>query len=198
VKLIASDLNLGQVQSIITGTFAMGDSSGLFDQQPRHDVTLTEYNISPYEVTNAEYKIFCDMTGRSYPPEGGNSQPPAGYFTSYPDYPVVAISWYDATMYCNWLSEQKGYSACYDTSNWSYDPAENGFHLPTEAQWERASRGGLERMTYPWGVGDPGTRCNYQSYQGLLVDQMADFSNGRGTSPVILMDLNFMMWQETF
>lgn len=184
VKVIASDINLAQVKSIIAGTFSMGDSTGLFDQQPRHAVTLTEYNISPYEVTNAEYKIFCDMTAHSYPPEGGNSQPPSGYFTSYPDYPVVAVSWYDAIRYCNWLSEQKGYSACYDTTNWSYDPSKNGFHLPTEAQWERAARGALERLTYPWGEGDPGTRCNYQFYQGLLVDEMADFSNGRGTLAV--------------
>ena len=184
VKLIASDLKMEQVKSILTGTFSMGDSSGLFDQQPRHDVTLSEYNISSFAVTNAEYKIFCDMTGHSYPPEGGSNQPSTGYFINYPNYPVVAVSWYDAVRYCNWLSEQKGYSACYDTSEWSYNPAKNGFHLPTEAQWERAARGGLEKMMYPWGDGDPGTRCNYQSYQGLLVDQMPNFSNGRGTVAV--------------
>ena len=184
VKLIASDINMDQVKSIISGTFSMGDSSGLFDQQPRHDVTLTEYSISPYAVMNAEYKIFCDMTDHSYPPEGGSNQPPQGYLTNYADYPVVGISWYDAVRYCNWLSEQKGYSVCYDTTDWSYDPSENGYHLPSEAQWERAARGGLERLTYPWGDSDPGTRCNYQSYQGLLVNEMVDFSNGRGTLAV--------------
>ena len=136
----------------------MGDSSGLFDQQPRHDVTLNGYFIAPYAVTNAEYKIFCDMTGHSFPSEGGNSQPPQGYLVNYPEYPVVGISWYDAVRYCNWLSEKKGYSACYDTTNWSYDPTKNGYHLPTEAQWERAARGNLDKKKYPWGDVDPGTR----------------------------------------
>lgn len=183
VKLIASDLDPGNVSSIASGTFSMGDSSGLFDQQPRHDVTLNNYFISPYTVTNAEYKIFCDITGRLYPSEGGNSQPPQGYFINYPEYPVVGISWYDAVRYCNWLSVKKGYTACYDTTNWSYNPATNGYHLPTEAQWERAARGNLDKKKYPWGDEDPGTRCNYQSYQGILEDEMANFSNNRGTLP---------------
>jgi len=184
VKLIACDIDLGQFISVAQGTFSMGDSSGLFDQQPRHDVTLDEYYISPHAVTNAEYKIFCDMTSHPYPPEGGNSQPPQGYFINYPHYPVVAVCWYDAIRYCNWLSEQKGYSACYDTSNWSYDPSNNGYHLPSEAQWECAARGGLDRKKYPWGDEDPGTRCNYQSYHGILENEMADFSNNRGTLAV--------------
>ena len=184
VKLIASDLNFGNVLSIPSGVFSMGDSSGLFDQQPRHDVTLNEFFIASYVITNAEYKIFCDLSRHLYPPEGGTSQPPRGYFINYPSYPVVGVSWYDAVKYCNWLSEKKGYSACYDTSNWSYNPAKNGYHLPSEAQWEKAARGGLDKKKYPWGDEDPGTRCNYQSYQGLLVNEMANFSNDRGTVAV--------------
>lgn len=68
VKLTASDLQLGQMTSIQSGTFSMGDSTGLDDQQPRHNVILNEYGISRYSVTNAEYRIFCDMTRRAYPP----------------------------------------------------------------------------------------------------------------------------------
>lgn len=181
VKLVASDLTPGKMVSIPAGTFAMGDSSGPFEQQPRHNVYLNDYEISPYEVTNAEYKIFCDMTGHSYPPEGRNNQPFQDYFINYPAYPVVAISWYDAVRYCNWLSRQYGYTVCYDTTNWSFDPSKNGYHLPTEAQWERATRGGLDKMKYPWGNELPGNRCNYQSYQGILIDEMAKFSNERGT-----------------
>lgn len=184
VKLLASDINLGSVSSIQSGSFSMGDSSGLFDQQPGHEVFLNEFYISPYAVTNAEYKIFCDMTGRHYPSEGGNNQPPSGYLINFPNYPVVGISWYDAVRYCNWLSEEKGYAACYDTIKWNYNPARHGYHLPTEAQWERAARGNLDKKKYPWGDEDPGTRCNYQSYQGVLVAEMANFSNGRGTLAV--------------
>ncbi|MDZ7377378.1 MAG: formylglycine-generating enzyme family protein, partial [candidate division KSB1 bacterium] len=184
VRLIASDLKLDRVVSIPADSFLMGDIDGLFDQKPPHTVRLNEFNIAPYAVTNAEYKIYCDLTHRAYPPEGGASQAPIGYFLNYPNYPVVGVSWYDAVRYCNWLSQQYGFNACYDTTNWSYNPSKNGFHLPTEAQWERAARGGLATKKYPWGDEDPGTRCNYQSYQGVLVDSMAHFSNNRGPLPV--------------
>ncbi len=184
VKLIASDLKLDRVVSIPADSFLMGDIDGLFDQQPRHTVRLNEFNIAPYAVTNGEYKIYCDLTGRAYPPEGGASQAPQGYFLNYPNYPVVGVSWYDAVRYCNWLSQQYGFAACYDTVNWSFNPSKNGFHLPTEAQWERAARGGLATKKYPWGDEDPGTRCNYQFYQGVLVDSMANFLNNRGPLPV--------------
>lgn len=193
VKLIASDINLGDVVSIASGTFSMGDSSGLFDQQPGHEITLNEYFISAYTVTNAEYKIFCDMAGHSYPPEGGNNQPPPGYLVNYPEYPVVGISWYDAVRYCNWLSDMRGFTACYDTTNWSYDATNNGYHLPTEAQWERAARGNLDKKIYPWGNEVPGTRCNYQSYQGIWVAEMANFSNGRGSLAVGKFQPNGLM-----
>jgi formylglycine-generating enzyme required for sulfatase activity len=184
IKLIATDIDLGHAVSIPPGAFSMGDSAGLLDQQPRHDITLSEFFITPYTVTNAEYKIFCDMSNYSYPPEGGANQPPKGYFINYPNYPVVGVSWYDAVRYCNWLSENRAYSACYDTTNWSYNPDKNGFHLPTEAQWERSGRGNLDKRKFPWGDEDPGTRCNYQSYQGFLVNEMANFSDGRGTVAV--------------
>lgn len=184
VKLVASDLKLGQIVLIPAETFTMGDNSGPFDRQPRHDVYLDNYEISPFEVTNAEYKIFCEMADHPYPPEGGNNQPFQGYFVNNPNYPVVAVSWYDAVRYCNWLSTQYGYAVCYDTTNWSFDPSKNGYHLPTEAQWERATRGELEIMKYPWGDEEPGNRCNYDSLQGLLIEDMAEFLNGRGTLPI--------------
>lgn len=183
VKLTASDLKWGEIVTIPAGSFWMGDSTGLDDQQPRHNLTLNEYGIAKNTVTNAEYKVFCDMTRRAYPPEGGANQPAVGYFLNYPDYPVVGISWYDAVRYCNWLSEQNGLAACYDTTNWSYNATRNGYHLPTEAQWERAARGNLDRKLYPWGDDPPSNRCNYREYAGEFTNLMPNFSNGRGPLP---------------
>jgi formylglycine-generating enzyme required for sulfatase activity len=105
------------------------------------------------------------------------------------------VSWYDAVLYCNWLSRLEGLEPCYSTKDWSFNTNKDGYHLPTEAQREKAARGALQQQTYPWGDGDPGNRCNYTGYVGeLLAKQgiMADFSGrGRGPLPVDSLDANY-------
>ncbi|MFZ5518389.1 MAG: formylglycine-generating enzyme family protein [Candidatus Zhuqueibacterota bacterium] len=190
VKLTASDTKLNHGEAIPPGGFYMGDSAGFDD--PRHLIALDDFEVSRYEVTNAEYRLFCEMTDREFPPEGGLFQPPKGYFLEYKNYPVVAVSWYDAVLYCNWLSELQGLEQCYNTVNWVFDETKNGYHLPTEAQWEKAARGGLEKMLYPWGDDHPPeTRANYQNYAGDLITLMANFDGqGRGTLMVDTLTTN--------
>jgi formylglycine-generating enzyme required for sulfatase activity len=112
---------------IPAGTFSMGadyQSNAL----PIHSVNLPAFYIDRYEVTNAEYKAFCDATSRAYP------QDPffyTNYFTSptYVDYPVVNVTWYDARDYAEWA----------------------GKRLPSEAEWERAAKGAVDNRQWPWG-----------------------------------------------
>ena len=63
-----------------------------------------------------------------------------GALYSMADHPMIEVTWYGAVCYCNWLSEQQGLQACYDTATWTrYAPVRNGYRLPTEAEWERAA-----------------------------------------------------------
>jgi formylglycine-generating enzyme len=111
------------------GWFMMGSDEGRDDEKPAHRVWVDAFELAAYQTTNAEYGRFLKDTHRPSPPcwEDPNF--------SNPDMPVVAVSWFDAVAYCEWLSREFG----------------KQYRLPTEAEWERAARGGVEGELYPWG-----------------------------------------------
>ncbi len=158
----------GEMVSVPAGSFDMGDpwNEGASDELPVHTVTLSAYEIGKYEVTNQEV---CDVynwantqgylttasstTAQAYGEElldldsedcqisytGGEFVVDSRDGYSMADHPVVQISWYGAAAYCNWFSESEGLTPCYDTGTWDCNFQANGYHLPTEAQWERAA-----------------------------------------------------------
>jgi len=117
--------------SIPGGSFRMGDISGggYPDERPVHDVTLSGFEMSIYEVTQEQYESVM----------GSNPS----YFSGT-NLPVEQVTWYDAVIYCNALSVETGLTPCYNKSSWECDFSKNGFRLPTEAEWEYACRAGTE------------------------------------------------------
>lgn len=114
---------------ISEGPFVMGDDAHLPDERPAHRVRLSAFRLALLPVTNREYAAFLDATAHESPRFWLDDR------FNATDQPVVGVSWYDAVDYCRWLSEVTG----------------RRWRLPTEAEREKAARGGLEGAVYPWG-----------------------------------------------
>ena len=123
------------------GWFLMGCNSGQDNERPVHRVWVDDFLLAACQVTNADYVRFLRDT-RSLPPPFWNDR----NFNN-PEQPVVGVSWFEAVRYCDWLSEQTG----------------RRFRLPTEAEWERAARGGLDGAQFPWGDAPPESLPDYAS-----------------------------------
>lgn len=155
---------------IPAGEFTMGPDDGDYDKAPSHTVYLDAYYIGKYEVTNAQYKKFCDATGHSHPltPDFESHLRPrwsgGDYFTEYPNYPVVNVTWEDAKAYCDWA----------------------GLRLPTEAEWEKAARG-TDGRTYPWGNEWDASKCNSLESRKYQPTPVGSFP--QGASPYGVMDM---------
>ncbi len=121
---------------IPAGEFLMG-SDNLKGDNPAHKVYIKSFCMDKYEVTNAQYLMFCQKTGRSLPEFWGQDL----YHCSekFPNHPVVGVSWEDAVAYAKW----------------------EGKRLPTEAEWEYAARGDQKNMDYPWGNSLTPSHANY-------------------------------------
>ena len=140
VVRLKKSVPLPNMKTVYGGTFQMGDESGKYseDERPVHEVGLGRFYMGTNEVTFAEYELYCEATNQPKPDDNGWGRGSR---------PVINVSWLDAVKYCNWLSEQHGEEPVYDINpklgTATINPSANGYHLPTEAQWEYAARGGI-------------------------------------------------------
>jgi formylglycine-generating enzyme required for sulfatase activity len=65
-------------------------------------------------------------------------------------YACTAMTWFGAAAYCNYKSDMEGLQRCFDLNTWNCDFSKNGYRLPTEAEFEKAARGGLTGNHFPW------------------------------------------------
>jgi len=121
------------------GDFLMGSEDGAENVRPVHRVYVDQFAIARYPVTNLLYRYFI---------EDADHEPPKFWDDpsfNQPDQPVTSVSWFDAMAFCEWHSARTG----------------EDFRLPTEAEWERAARGGLEGKRYTWGDEPPQHQPRY-------------------------------------
>lgn len=142
---------LPQMVTVDGGTFEMGcgkkDKPCDKDEYPVHEVKLNTFLMSKYEVSTYEWKQFASETKQKLPSTGWKSQD---------NLPIANITWEQAILYCNWLSNKQGLTPAYTKKGTQYECNfdANGYRLPTEAEWEYAARGGNKSKGYQYSGSD--------------------------------------------
>lgn len=158
---------------VSAGPFLMG-SDNYQDEQPQHQVHLSDFLIGRYPVTNMQYARFVIETGH-LPPQywHGNTPPP-----ELNNHPVVNVSWHDAQAYCEWLTLR----------------FREKYRLPSEAEWEKAARG-TDGNEYPWGDELHIIDANYDGMGLDGTSAVGCFPNG--VSPYGCEDMAGNVWEWT-
>jgi len=152
-EMLTRDIDGAVMKLVSAGEFLMGNANGDNNEKPPHTVYLNSFYIDVKEVTNAQYKQFL-LANPLWQKDKIDSRYHDGDYlydwehTNYPrgkaDHPVVYVSWYAACAYAEWVRAS----------------------LPTEAQWEKAGRGGLVAQKFPF-KGKLSHDCaNYDSMEG--------------------------------
>ena len=164
---------------IPAGEFQMGSNENSVEK-PVHSVYVDAFYMDKYEVTNAEYAEF--LNAKSKHADGGITwyrigqdlsriEYVSGKYrakTGYANHPVTYVSWYGAMAYAAW----------------------KGKRLPTEAEWEKAARGNLAGLKYPWGNTIDSSKANYNNHIKDTTAVGKYMANGYG-----LYDMSGNVWE---
>ena len=172
---------------IPAGSFQMGDNLDGESDAPVHSVYVSAFYMDKYDVTEGLWaQVYNWAVNHGYNFDYPGSVPGSAYssFSKGPNYPVVIVDWYDTVKWCNARSEMEGRVPAYYTSaaqttvyrTGQVDVDNNsvkwnsGYRLATEAEWEKAARGGASGQRFPWGNTINESQANYYSYNGYTYD----------------------------
>ena len=139
--------------SIPGGSFVMGQ---IDVAMPLHTVMISTFEMSVYETTQGQYRSVTGTTPSN--------------FVGDDNLPVEKVTWFDAINFCNLISVKAGLTPCYsgEGTSWTCNFNANGFRLPTEAEWEKACRGGSQ---YEFGTNDGSISLLKANYSGNGINQ---------------------------
>ena len=192
---------LPELVAIPGGEFMMGSSDGEEDERPPHTVHLDEFYIAARPTTNAEYARFVRATNQRPPAiydlplvvtAGGRERErvfraagaPYVWLEGEPAaeralHPVTMVRWEDAAAYCAWLSSETG----------------RPVRLPTEAEWEKAARGGIAGRRYPWGDRIDRGMANFLTDPSMKASHGTSRCGGYPPNPYGVYDIAGNVWE---
>ena len=158
------------------GSFTMGDGLDDLADAPEHTVSVSGFFIGKHEVSWSQWQEVRDWAVAN-----GYSDLVGVGSGKGDEHPVHSVNWYDAVKWCNAASERAGLDPVYTLTHGGavyrtgettpyIDTRKQGYRLPTEAEWEKAARGGLSGKRFPWGDVIRQSDANYLASSSFTYD----------------------------